>query len=75
MVTSVNYIYSLFTRKDTLPLCKNVSKGPHAPLNFKDTKLLSKGDLRRRVGYLTGHQRTKYHLHKMGIEQETDCRL
>ena len=45
------------------------------PYAYKDITALNKADLRLLVGYLTGHHRLRYHLHKIGLSQETDCRL
>ena len=36
---------------------------------------LKKGELRQVVGYLTGHNTLRYHLNKMGVCEDTTCRL
>lgn len=45
------------------------------PFSRKDAILLGRNDLRRIVGYLTGHNTLRYNLHKMQLSEETDCRL
>lgn len=51
------------------------SKSLINPYSSKEAKLLSRSDLRRLVGYLTGHHTVYYHLSKMGRREETTCRL
>ena len=45
------------------------------PYAYKDITALDKADLRLLVGYLCGHHELRYYLHKIGLSQETDCRL
>ena len=45
------------------------------PYDYKDITALNKADLRLLVGYLTGYHGLRYHPHKIGLSQETDCRL
>lgn len=40
-----------------------------------DVSCIKKQELRKVVGYLTGHNSLRYHLYNIGMSTETDCRL